>query len=249
MFADRSFGERKQQSFVHGSGGTLRGGIELANRVDFVAEELDAHRAVGFGGVDVEDAAAHGVLAGHLDDVGGGVADGVEVREQGFEVERFAAADGAGEIGVVVAGAQADGGGRDWRDHDGCSTGGNLPQSGGAFFLEFGMRREILEGEHVAGGEGDDGFGIAGGGEFAEAAEDGNEVFDGAVVVDDEDERTLGGALKQHEQQGFRGGSEAGDTNPPRALLEVGGYTREGGKLFYVREEFADEGKKHAGLF
>jgi hypothetical protein len=29
----------------------------------------------------------------------------------------------------------------------------------------------------------------------------------------------------------------------------VGGNTREGGKLFYVREEFADEGKKHAGLF
>jgi hypothetical protein len=28
----------------------------------------------------------------------------------------------------------------------------------------------------------------------------------------------------------------------------VGGYTREGGKHFYVREEFADEGKKHAGL-
>jgi len=26
----------------------------------------------------------------------------------------------------------------------------------------------------------------------------------------------------------------------------VGGYTREGGKHFYVREEFADEGKKHA---
>jgi hypothetical protein len=29
----------------------------------------------------------------------------------------------------------------------------------------------------------------------------------------------------------------------------VGGYTREGGKLFYVHEEFADEGKKHAALF
>jgi hypothetical protein len=29
----------------------------------------------------------------------------------------------------------------------------------------------------------------------------------------------------------------------------MGGYTREGGKLFYVREEFADEGKKHAFQF
>ena len=92
-------------------------------------------------------------------------------------------------------------------------------------------------------------FGIAGGGEFTETAKDGNAVFDGAVVIDYKDDGAGGGALKQHQQQGFCGGSEAGDTNAPRALLEVGGNTREGGKLFYVREEFADEGKKHAGLF
>jgi hypothetical protein len=78
---------------------------------------------------------------------------------------------------------------------------------------------------------------------------DGKKVLDNAVIVDHKDERASGGALKQHEQQGFRGGREAGDTNAPRALLEVGGYTRESGKLFYVREEFADEGKKHAGYF
>jgi hypothetical protein len=29
----------------------------------------------------------------------------------------------------------------------------------------------------------------------------------------------------------------------------VGGYTRETGKFFYVREEFANEGKKHANIF
>ena len=127
MFADRSFGERKQQGFVHRSGGALRGGIELADGVGFVAKELDAQRAVGLGRVHVEDAAAHGVLAGHFDHVGGGVADGVEVREQRFEIERFAAADGAGEIGVVVAGTQADGGGRNRRDHNGHCAGRDLP--------------------------------------------------------------------------------------------------------------------------
>ncbi|MGB0033828.1 MAG: hypothetical protein WBP77_21765, partial [Candidatus Sulfotelmatobacter sp.] len=89
----------------------------------------------------------------------------------------------------------------------------------------------------------------AGGSEFTETAEDRKKVFDSAVIVDDKDERASGGALKQHEQQGFCGGGEAGDTNAPRALLEVGGYTRESGKLFYVHEEFADEGKKHAWLF
>ena len=42
------------------------------------------------------------------------------------------------------------------RDDDRGRAGGDLPQSGGAFFLEFRMRREILEGKHVACGEGDD---------------------------------------------------------------------------------------------
>jgi hypothetical protein len=108
------------------------------------------------------------------------------------------------------------------------------------------VRRKILEGEHIARGQRDNRVRIAGGGEFTEAAKDGKEVFDGAVVVDDKDQRTRGGALEKNEQQGFGGGSESGDTNTPRALLEMGGYTHEGGKHFYVREEFADEGKKHA---
>ncbi len=77
----------------------------------------------------------------------------------------------------------------------------------------------------------------------------GSNSSDGTVVVDDEDERTSGGSLEKHEHQGFRGGGEAGDTNAPRALLEVGGNTREGGKLFYVHEEFADEREKHAEIF
>ena len=54
---------------------------------------------------------------------------------------------------------------------------------------------------------------------------------------------------EKHEQQGFCRGSETGDTSTPRALLEVGGNTRESGELFYVHEEFADEREKHAELF
>jgi hypothetical protein len=111
------------------------------------------------------------------------------------------------------------------------------------------MRGEILVRENVTSRKGNDRIRIAGGGELAEAAKDRNVIFDGAIVVDDEDERAGGGALEKHEQQGFGGGREAGHTNARRGLLEVGGDTREGGKLFYVHEEFADEGKKHAGLF
>ena len=249
MFADWSFGERKQQGFVDGIRRTLRGGIELANGVGFIAEELDAQGAVGLGRVNVENAAADSILAGHFDHVGGGIADGVEVREKGIEIEGSRL---GGWCGRDRHNNRWSAGGWRWPRPgrpQWMRAGGDLPQSGGAFFLEFGMRREILEGKDVAGGEGDDGLRIAGGSEFTEAAEDRKKVFDSAIIVDDEDERASGGALKQHEQQGFCGGSEAGDTNAPRALLEVGGNTREGGKLFYVHEEFADEGKKHAGLF
>ena len=73
-----------------------------------------------------------------------------------------------------------------------------FPESGGAFFLEFGMRGKILKGKNVVSGESDDGIGVAGGGEFAESAEDREEFFGGAIVVDYEDDGTLGGALEQH---------------------------------------------------
>jgi hypothetical protein len=110
------------------------------------------------------------------------------------------------------------------------------------------MRRKILERKHVARRQGDYGLGIAGTGELAESAHDWDEILDGAVVVDHDNERAVGVSPQKHEQQGFRRGGQSRDTNTPRALPQVGGYTREGGKHFYVREEFADEGKQHASL-
>ncbi len=127
MLAHGSFGEREKQGLVDWSGGALGSGIEFADGIGFVAEEFDAQRAIGFGGVDIEDAAAYGILAGHFDHVGRGVADGVEVGEERLEIEGFAATDGAGEIGVVIAGAEADGGCGDGRDDDGCGAGGDFP--------------------------------------------------------------------------------------------------------------------------
>ena len=44
--------------------------VERADRLDLVAEELDADRVGRVGGEDVEDAAADAELAGHLDDLG-----------------------------------------------------------------------------------------------------------------------------------------------------------------------------------
>ena len=78
-------------------------GIEFADGLNFVAEELDADGAVGFGRVDVEDAAAAGELAGHLDEIHLRVADAGEMPGEDFDVHLFAAAEGDGEAGVVVA--------------------------------------------------------------------------------------------------------------------------------------------------
>ena len=75
------------------------------------------------------------------------------MREQVVDVERFAAAEGAGEITVVIGGALKDCRGGDRRDYDRSFAGGDFPECGGAFFLELRVRREILEWKHVAGGE------------------------------------------------------------------------------------------------
>ena len=82
LFGDRGFGEREEQGVVEGGAGALGLGVEVADGFDLVAEEVDADGAVDLGGVDVEDAAAEGDLAGHLDYVDAGVADGEEVLDE-----------------------------------------------------------------------------------------------------------------------------------------------------------------------
>ena len=66
-------------------------------RIDSISspKKFDAHGAVRLGRVDVEDAAAAGELAGHLDDVHRGVADAGEVVEEHLDVHLFAAAQPA----------------------------------------------------------------------------------------------------------------------------------------------------------
>ena len=172
MLGDGSFGERQQLRFVEAGLRALRFGIEFANGFDLVAEELDAHGAVGFGRIDVENAAAARELAGHLDQVHLRVADAGEVRGEHFDVDLFAALEGDGEAGVVVAIEEAQGRGFDGRDEDGDGAGGQFPQSGGALLLHVGVRRKIFKREHVVGGKADDAGGIDGAGEFAAGFEE-----------------------------------------------------------------------------
>ena len=88
----RRFGERQQLRLVEAGLRALRFGIEFADGFDLVAEEFDAHGAIGLGRVDVEDAAAARELAGHLDEVHLRVADAGEVVGEHLDVDFFAAA-------------------------------------------------------------------------------------------------------------------------------------------------------------
>ena len=108
------------------------------------------------------------------------------------------------------------------------------------------MRRKILKWQHVASGQRNHRFGIAGARQLAEALQYGNEILDPAIVIDHNDQRTVCISPQKYQQQRFCRWGEPRNTNAPRALPQMGGNTREGGKHFYVREEFPDEGKKHA---
>ena len=83
----RIFDEREKQRFLRLHDGALCLRIEAAHGLDLVAEELDAHRLFGFWRKDVEDAAAHGELADHLDRIALLVADAAQMRDHVFERE------------------------------------------------------------------------------------------------------------------------------------------------------------------
>ena len=103
------------------------------------------------------------------------------------------------------------------------------------------MGRQILEGQHVTRGQRNDGLRVGGSGQFGESLKHGQKIFGCPVVTHNHDQGPSGGLLQQNQQEGLGSRGEPRDTKPTRVLLEVGGYTRKGGQLLYVREEFANE--------
>ena len=249
VLGDGGFGERQEPGFVEAGLGALGFGVEVADGFDFVAEELDAEGAVGFGRVDVEDAAAAGELAGHFDQVHLRVADAGEVGGEDFDVDLFAALEADGERGVVVAVEEAEGGGFDGGDEDGDGAGGEFPEGGGALLLHVGVRGKVFKREYVVGGKADDAVGIDGAGEFAAGFERGFEGLGGLVVGDDHDDRAAGGGVgHEGKVEGAGGGGESGDTTTPRSKAEVPANAIKGGGVLQVRKNFADEREDHRGL-
>ena len=67
LLFDGSLGKRKQHGLVHVGRRALGCGIEVAHRLNLVAEELDAHRTLHLRRIDIEDAAAMRELSRHFD--------------------------------------------------------------------------------------------------------------------------------------------------------------------------------------
>ena len=243
---DGRFGEGQEAGFVEGSSGALGVGVEFADGLDFVAEELEADGAIGFGGVDVEDAAAAGELAGHLDDVGARVADAGEVGEERFDVDLFAATENLREAGVEGRGKELHGGGFDGSDNDGGFAGGDLPEGLGALLLNVGVGGEIFERQDVVGREAQDTVGWDGSGEVATGAEGEMHGVRGLVIGNDDDGWNLSGAREERNVEGAGGRGESRNTPAPSGKRKVPSCLFKGGGILQVRQQLADKGEDHA---
>src|SRR5215469_9995789 len=107
------------------------------------------------------------------------------------------------------------------------------------------MWRKILKRQHIEGWKSDDRFRSHHPGQLGETMQNRNQLLERTVISGDDNKGAPRGVLQQNQEHGLRGGRYPRNTNPSRALLEVGGYTSERRNLFRVRKNFADERQDH----
>jgi hypothetical protein len=218
------FEEREEGDFVELEDRALGFDVEGTERFDGVAEQFDADGLVGFGGEDVDDAAADGILADHFDGLALFVADGVEVGDQLLHGDLFVGAESDGELAVEFGSFGAEEDGTDGSDGDGRGAAGETVEADGALFGDVAVGREVLEGEYV---EGWDVLGLALGvaaedEEVEEGVDEFGEGFGLFAAVDDDDDGTLDNLPEQYEVEGLGGGSEAGEIELARLAVVDG---------------------------
>ena len=106
FFAHRRLRKRQQRHFIHRRSRALRAGIKFADRLNFVAKQLNAQWPVSFRRIGIQQPAANGVLAGHLHHVNGGIADGVQVLDQLFQIQHVSPMDDACQTRIVLCRVQ-----------------------------------------------------------------------------------------------------------------------------------------------
>ena len=98
----RIFDQRQERGLRDLHDGALRFDIESADGFDQVAEQLDADRLGGFGRENIQDAAAQRIFADHLHRVAFLIADAFQMRQQIFQRDLFAHAQGERELPVEL---------------------------------------------------------------------------------------------------------------------------------------------------
>ena len=95
---EQYFADRHQLDRLHLRAAALRHRIEGADGLDRVAGQIEAHRMVFVGREEIDDAAAHGVIARLHHRAGAREAVAFQVIEQGPQVERGAGREGKGRV-------------------------------------------------------------------------------------------------------------------------------------------------------
>jgi hypothetical protein len=130
--------------------------VETADRLDFVVEEIDAQRRVGTHRIDVEQRAAHRVLAGAGNLAHARVARLGKPQPKGLECQPLADAERKTAAGHVLPGSEALQQGVDGDQDQTAAHRGQFGERQQAFAGDVRMRREHVVRQHLAIGQGED---------------------------------------------------------------------------------------------
>ena len=107
FLVEQRFGRGEQGEAVEPAGGALVGGVEGADALDLVAEEVEAERLLLAGREQVDEAAADRELALIVDGVGADVAVGLEELREAVAVDPLAGREGGDELADAERGDDA----------------------------------------------------------------------------------------------------------------------------------------------
>ncbi len=218
--ADRVVGGRAlhrgaDQHAIERSRGTLVVGVERAQRLDRVAEQLDAHRLLGGRREDVDDAAAPRDLAGGTDRVHPPVAEAHRAEHERIRCQRIAGRDRAGALPPFGRrGHEAQQ--RPCGDQQQIQLSGQKPsQRHDALTHDLGMRGDAIVGIGVHRGQRHNGVRLATE-ELRERGKIATPGFHRGVVGDDQHHSATDACCQERQHEGARALDQAVET---KALL------------------------------
>ncbi len=157
--AERDLGDGHQHELAQGLRGALRVGVEGLDALDRVAEEIEAHRARASGREEIEDAAAHRVLAGLHDRPGADIAREAKPVHEPVHVGALTGRntlDGATNEGARRDALQSRVHGREHDHRLGARAERETRERRDAARDDLGIRAHTVVGHGVPGGEGND---------------------------------------------------------------------------------------------